>query len=114
MLKGTSALNGIGLIDADPYIPAGYGANWYQNQNNFYRQVRNFVIDLTEAPLGAAGIHWQVAQATSLQNIRFVMRPKGVSGNKQQGVQLSSGEEFGEGNRLTMRRSLWRMVVAVS
>ena len=88
VLKGASTLDGIGLLDSDPYIPGGFGNNWFQNQNNFYRQVRNFVIDLTEAPKGAAGIHWQVAQATSLQNIKFVMRPKTESGNKQQGVSL--------------------------
>jgi glucan 1,3-beta-glucosidase len=91
ILKATSALSGIGLLDADPYIPAGFGNTWYQNQNNFYRQVRNFVIDLTDAPKSAAGIHWQVAQATSLQNIKFVMRPKTESGNKQQGVCYRSG-----------------------
>jgi hypothetical protein len=43
------------------------------NQNNFYRQIRNFVIDITEMPEtvvdGAAdgapvGIHWQVSQGT--------------------------------------------------
>jgi glucan 1,3-beta-glucosidase len=90
VLKGTSTLGGIGLLDSDPYIPQAFGLNWFQNQNNFYRQVRNFVIDLTEAPRGAAGIHWQVAQATSLQNIKFVMRPKTESGNQQQGVRFLS------------------------
>lgn len=87
-LKATSALTGLGVLDSDPYIPEGFGAQWYQNQNNFYRQVRNFVIDITEAPLTAAGIHWQVAQATSMQNVKFVMRPKTQNGNKQQGVFL--------------------------
>ena len=34
-------------------------------------QVRNFIIDTTSVPVGtqAIGIHWQVAQATSLQAI---------------------------------------------
>jgi glucan 1,3-beta-glucosidase len=113
VLKGTSTLGGIGLLDSDVYIPNGYGNEWYQNQNNFYRQVRNFVIDLTEAPKGAAGIHWQVAQATSLQNIKFVMRPKTESGNKQQGVCFPVCCELGRG-KLTTRRSLWRTVVAGS
>ena len=37
--------------------------NWYTNQNNFFRQVRNFVIDLTGLPATTGtGIHWQVAQ----------------------------------------------------
>ena len=90
VIKATAALDGIGVLDSDLYIPGGYGNQWYQNQNNFYRQVRNFVIDLTEANREAAGIHWQVAQATSLQNLRFVMRPKTEPGNKQQGVRLPS------------------------
>lgn len=95
VLKGTSALSGSYLLDSDPYIPAGSGKNWFQNQNNFYRQVRNFVIDLTDAPNGVAGIHWQVAQATSLQNIKFVMKAKGVSGNKQQGVSFPTWARSG-------------------
>ena len=65
--------NGDWLIDSDPYIPGGNGANWFTNQNNFYRQVRNFIIDTQSSPAssGIRGIHWQVAQATSLQNIVF-------------------------------------------
>jgi glucan 1,3-beta-glucosidase len=36
-------------------------------------------------PVGAgAGIHWQVAQATSLQNIVFNMRTDGGDANAQQ------------------------------
>ena len=60
---------GIGIFDSDRYLP--YGFNWYTNQNNFYRQIRNFVLDITQVdptrPVHC--IHWQVAQATSLQNI---------------------------------------------
>ena len=82
---------GLAVFDADIYIPAGSGSEWYANQNNFYRQIRNFVIDMTTAPLTAAGIHWQVAQATSLQNITFNMIPKGTSGNKQQGIFMENG-----------------------
>jgi glucan 1,3-beta-glucosidase len=71
------------LIDTDPYIPDTNGTQWYINQNQFYRQIRNFIIDLIEMPPSNAqdgqtyvptGIYWQVAQATSLQNIDFVMR----------------------------------------
>ena len=83
---------GIGVLDADRYLP--YGANWYTNQNNFYRQVRNFIIDITKADLGYAhGIHWQVAQATSLQNIVFNMRTDGQydGSNQQQGIFMDNG-----------------------
>jgi hypothetical protein len=54
----------------------------FVNQNQFFRQIRNFVFDLTsmpdntdddDQPLVPTGIHWQVAQATSLQNLKFMM-----------------------------------------
>jgi hypothetical protein len=49
------------VIDADPY--GNGGNNWYTNQNNFYRSVRNFVIDLRQGPsAGATAFHWQVSQ----------------------------------------------------
>lgn len=80
------------MIDTDPYIPGGNGAQWYTNQNNFFRQIRNFVIDITAMPIGiGAGMHWQVAQATSLQNIRFEMIKGGGSSNKQQGIFMDNG-----------------------
>jgi hypothetical protein len=70
------------LIDTDPYIPGGNGSEWYINQNQFYRQIRNFVLDMTAMnwtnydhgqEYVPTGIHWQVAQSTSLQNIYFKM-----------------------------------------
>ena len=88
-LKAAPGFQGIAVIDSDPY--ANTGNNWYTNQNNFYRQVRNFVIDLTALdPSKGTGIHWQVAQATSLQNIRFEMI-KGGANNKQQGIFMENG-----------------------
>ena len=88
-IKGAAGFQGIALIDSDPYDNTG--KNWYTNQNNFYRQIRNFVIDLTSMPATAgAGIHWQVAQATSLQNIVFNM-VKSDSNNKQQGIFMDNG-----------------------
>lgn len=78
------------VIDSDPYTDTG--DNWYTNQNNFFRQVRNFVIDLTSMPQNVgAGIHWQVGQATSLQNIRFEMIKGGGDANKQQGIFMDNG-----------------------
>ncbi|KAK3689920.1 pectate lyase superfamily protein-domain-containing protein [Podospora appendiculata] len=82
VIKGSANFTGIALIDTDVYIPNGNGAQWYINQNQFLRQIRNFKIDLTAMPRSntdngqtyvPTGIHWQVAQATSLQNIDFVM-----------------------------------------
>ncbi len=77
-IKAMAGFQGIAMIGSDPYIPNGNGANYWVNQNNFFRQIRNFVIDLTAMPMSTgAGIHWQVAQATSLQNIVFNMIAEG-------------------------------------
>ena len=81
-LVAASSFQGLGVISSDHYIEGGNGESWYINQSNFFRQVRNFIIDLRNTPdnqhksatPGPAGIHWQVAQATSLQNIDICMR----------------------------------------
>jgi len=108
-IKATATFQGIAVIDSDPYIPNGNGANWYTNQNNFFRQIRNLVIDLTSLPMNTGAgvcslldrpfnvklrsmqIHWQVAQATSLQNIQFDMVVGGGTANKQQGIFMDNG-----------------------
>ncbi|TFK42712.1 glycoside hydrolase family 55 protein [Crucibulum laeve] len=75
-LLAAADFEGIAIIDADPYISGGGGAQWYGNTNNFFRSVRNFVIDTRRVPSfkpQGTGIHWQVAQATSLMNIVFEM-----------------------------------------
>lgn len=88
-LKASPSFQGIGVIDSDPYDERGQ--NWYTNQNNFFRQIRNFIIDLTALPpTTGTGIHWQVAQATSLQNIRFEMH-RGGNDNRQQGIFMDNG-----------------------
>ncbi|KAI5780044.1 pectate lyase superfamily protein-domain-containing protein [Geopyxis carbonaria] len=87
-IKGSPNFSGIALIDSDPYLPGG--ANWYTNQNNFFRAVRNMIIDTTAQPLNAGtGMHWQVAQATSLVNIRFEMST--AAGNLHQGIFMDNG-----------------------
>lgn len=79
--------SGIALIDADPYLAGG--AQYYVNQNNFFRSVRNFVIDLRQVSGSATGIHWQVSQATSLINIVFQMST--AAGNQHQGIFMENG-----------------------
>ncbi|TQS35566.1 hypothetical protein Golomagni_04013 [Golovinomyces magnicellulatus] len=89
ILKASPGFTGMAVIDSDPYEE---GVNWYTNQNNFFRQVRNFVIDITEMPMDrGACIHWQVAQATSLQNIDFMMRTDQGSSNAQVGIFMDNG-----------------------
>ncbi|KAF7564009.1 hypothetical protein G7046_g99 [Stylonectria norvegica] len=88
-LKAAANFAGMAVIDSDPYDS---GVNWFTNQNNFFRQVRNFKIDLTGMPKTAgAGIHWQVAQATSLQNIEFHMVEDQSADNAQLGIFMDNG-----------------------
>jgi glucan 1,3-beta-glucosidase len=51
-----------------------------------FRSVRNFVIDVRQMPASASatGLHWQVAQATSLINV--VVNMSTASGNNHQGA----------------------------
>ncbi|KAJ7470265.1 exo-beta-1,3-glucanase [Mycena latifolia] len=80
------------VIDADPYIPGGGGAQWYTNQNNFFRSVRNFVIDVTRVPAELSqgtGIHWQVSQSTSLMGI--VINMSSASNTAHQGIWMENG-----------------------
>ncbi|KAK6343478.1 hypothetical protein TWF730_011067 [Orbilia blumenaviensis] len=98
IIKGSKDFVGIAMIDTNVYIPGGDGDQWYINQNNFYRSIRNFVIDLRDMPSNSTGddqvwpptgIHWQVAQETSLQNIHFVMSTD--PGNNQIGIFTENG-----------------------
>ncbi|KAG9121204.1 hypothetical protein FRC07_002937 [Ceratobasidium sp. 392] len=89
-LLASSNFNGTsGVVDADPYFPNN--TNWYINQNNFFRSVRNFVVDLRDVPANVTmnGVHWQVSQATSLTNIQFEMSR--APGNNHQGVFIENG-----------------------
>lgn len=91
-LLASSDFAGMAVVDADPYEYIDNTAvNWFTNQNNFFRQVRNFVIDITQwgGGLSGAGIHWQVAQATSLQNIIFEQSDNPAT--KQVGIFMDNG-----------------------
>lgn len=85
-LKATTNFTGLGLIDGDQYGANGlsFGAT-----NVFWRQVRNFVLDMTAIPGSATGVHWPTGQATSLQNILFKMSAD--NGTQHQGVFIESG-----------------------
>jgi len=92
IILATPNFFGIGLFDVDPYLE--YGFSWYTNQNNFYRQIRNFVLDITQVPAtqGMHCLHWQVAQATSLQNIVFNMVQGSIGDkNQQYGIFMDNG-----------------------
>lgn len=91
-IVGSANFEGISLLDSDPYLEGG--ENWYTNQNNFFRQVHNFVIDVRPVAGGrrGAGIHWQVAQATSLRHLDFIMSED--EGTEQQGIFMVSSNMF--------------------
>lgn len=102
-IKGVKNFTGIALIDSDFYIPGGSGAEWYINQSNFYRQVRNFVFDMTSMnwtnhdngqEYVPAGVHWQVGQATSITNCDFKMA---VSEGSQSATAVGIYMENGSG-----------------
>lgn len=90
-IKASASFNGISILDSNPYY--GGTDTWWANQNNFYRQIRNLILDTTALPMSSSvsGIHWQVAQATSLQNLVFNMRVGGGDANKQIGLYMENG-----------------------
>ncbi|KAJ3556787.1 hypothetical protein NPX13_g10062 [Xylaria arbuscula] len=83
-------LSGIGIIDAAPY-QAGGSLPYGGATNIFWRQIKNFVIDMTAIPSAtyASGIHWPTAQATSLENIVFLMDKH--KGTQHQGLFIEAG-----------------------
>jgi len=89
VIFASASFSGMAMIDSNPY--GNNGNNWFTNQNNFYRQIRNFVLDTTRvaANAGATCIHWQVAQATSITNVVFRMST--ANGNGHQGIWMENG-----------------------
>jgi glucan 1,3-beta-glucosidase len=70
IIKTAPNFIGLGAIQTDVYIPDDNGNEWYIEQSNFYRQVRNLIIDIEDTTTAkVAALHWQVAQATSLTNV---------------------------------------------
>ncbi|KAF8960752.1 glycoside hydrolase family 55 protein [Flammula alnicola] len=92
ILLAAPTFDGMAVIDANPYIPGGGGSQYFQATNNFHRSIRNFVIDVRQVPpqkQQGTGIHWQVAQATSLINIVFEM--SAASNTAHQGIWMENG-----------------------
>lgn len=55
-------------------------AEYYVNTANFYRQIRNFKIDITAANnnRNISCVHYQVAQATSIWNVELIAKRGGT------------------------------------
>jgi hypothetical protein len=86
-ILAASRFVGLGVITLDVYI--SNDAQWYLNQNNFLRSVKNFKIDirLTDPNAYVCAIRWQVAQGTLLENIKFYA----LTGTTQQGIYMENG-----------------------
>ncbi|PPQ99276.1 hypothetical protein CVT26_014092 [Gymnopilus dilepis] len=87
-LLATPNFNGFGLVDGNPYTAFG---QFFTPTNNFHRSIRNFIFDMRQIPAegSATGIHWRVAQATSLVNLVFQMSPD--PDTVHQGVWMEDG-----------------------
>ncbi|KAL6234521.1 hypothetical protein BDW75DRAFT_241027 [Aspergillus navahoensis] len=86
-ILAASSFVGLGVITSDVYVSDN--EEWYINQNNFLRSVKNFKIDvrLTDPNAYVCAIHWQVARGTSLQNIEFYA----LADTTQQGIYMENG-----------------------
>ncbi|UKZ56764.1 hypothetical protein TrVGV298_010605 [Trichoderma virens] len=92
IIKTSASFIGLGAIQSDVYIPNDNGNEWYVEQSNFYRQVRNFVIDISDTTTAnAAGLHWQVGQATSVTNVAISASQASGDGNTQMGMYTENG-----------------------
>ncbi|KAJ2989746.1 hypothetical protein NUW58_g3314 [Xylaria curta] len=86
---------GLGVLSTDVYVenggtgPDGNDLEWYINTARFYSQIRNIKIDITATNAGAyvAALHYQVAQATTLENVEIIAN----SGTTQQGIFAENG-----------------------
>ncbi|KAI9645912.1 hypothetical protein NHQ30_005349 [Ciborinia camelliae] len=80
--------NDIPIIKTSPQF-VGLGAI-QSDQSNFYRQVRNLLIDIEDTTTASvAGLHWQVAQATSLTNVYVTASV--AAGTTQMGMFIENG-----------------------
>ncbi|EJD39742.1 glucan 1,3-beta-glucosidase [Auricularia subglabra TFB-10046 SS5] len=98
-LLAAANFSGIGLIDADPYTGGNGGAEqYYANQNNFYRSLRNLVIDMRQLPVQSTvnGLHWQVSQSTSISNLRIEMSRDPATGQVGMFMENGSGGYMGD------------------
>ncbi|KAL3470951.1 pectate lyase superfamily protein-domain-containing protein [Aspergillus californicus] len=92
-LKAAGSFVGLGVLSTNEYVggtgPDGKDAQYYVNTARFYSQIRNLRIDITSTDPNAyvCAIHYQVAQATSLQEIELIAR----TGTTQQGIFSENG-----------------------
>ncbi|KAI1872594.1 hypothetical protein JX265_005474 [Neoarthrinium moseri] len=93
VIKAAASFVGLGVFSTDKYV-GGVGTDgkdneWYVNTASFYRQIRNLIIDITSTDANAyvCALHYQVAQATSIQNLLLIAK----TGTTQQGIYAENG-----------------------
>ncbi|KAI0911199.1 glycoside hydrolase family 55 protein [Ustulina deusta] len=93
-LLASSAFIGLGVLSTDEYTGGGVGPDgndqeYYINTANFYRQIRNLIIDITRTQDAqmVTCLHYQVAQATSVQGLELVA----AAGSSQTGIYAENG-----------------------
>jgi glucan 1,3-beta-glucosidase len=89
VIKAAANFNGPWVIDGDQY--QGNGQQGFINTNIFWRQIRNFVLDITSVPstTNIRAVHWPTGQATSIQNVVFKM--SSASGTQHEGLFVENG-----------------------
>ncbi|KAH8901136.1 pectin lyase-like protein [Thozetella sp. PMI_491] len=96
-IKAAASFVGLGVLSTDHYVDGGglgvdgNAKEWYINTSVFYRQIRNFIIDIRNTDQGAfiAALHYQASQATSLQFVDFISTTSATT--TQQGIWIENG-----------------------
>ncbi|KAG6009922.1 hypothetical protein E4U21_000693 [Claviceps maximensis] len=84
VIKTSPSFIGLGAIQTDVYAGDSSGGEC------FYRQVRNFIARIGDTKMeSVAGLHWQVAQATSLTNVAIYASP--AADTTQIGIFVENG-----------------------
>ncbi|OJJ00551.1 hypothetical protein ASPVEDRAFT_128758 [Aspergillus versicolor CBS 583.65] len=92
-IRAASSFIGLGVLSTNQYVggtgPDGGDAEYYVNTARFYSQIRNLRIDITSTDPNAyvCAIHYQIAQATSLQEVELIA----TTGTTQQGIFSENG-----------------------
>lgn len=87
VILAAPSFSGLGVISSDVYTATG---EYYLDTNNFFRQIRYLFIDMSHCTTsGVKGIHWQVAQATSIENVVIYMNTP--AGSSQIGIYAENG-----------------------
>ncbi|KAK0657899.1 pectate lyase superfamily protein-domain-containing protein [Cercophora newfieldiana] len=97
LILAASSFKGLGVLSTDEYTGSvrpgadGLDEQYYINTANFYRQLRNVRIDVrnTDPTLKISCLHYQVAQATSTQNLEL------IAGPSQKGIFAENGSGGG-------------------